>query len=49
MNIERKERLLSPGTKDALEQYVIFNSNRPTVNDVLECIKSQREGIVPIQ
>ena len=49
MNIERKEHLLSPGTRDALDQYVIFNSNRPTVNDILERIKFQRQGIAPFQ
>lgn len=35
MNIERKENLLSPGTRDALEQYVIFNSNGPAIKDIL--------------
>lgn len=49
MNIERKEHLLSPGTRDAHNQYVIFNSNRSTVNDILKRIKSQRQGIAPIQ
>ncbi len=49
INMERKEHLLSPGTRDALEQYVISNSNRPTINDILERIQAQREGITPIQ
>lgn len=29
MNVERKENLLSPGTRNVLEQYITLNANRP--------------------
>lgn len=42
-NLEQKERLLSPGARDAHEQYAIFEDRRTSVLDILKRVQAERE------